>query len=1205
MRWPKQCASHAPEEETQMSMRDDGQSSTVRGRLVRWAVCAAFVIATMNVTVWWRTSTHAIVNHTASGKAPWAKDGAVRALDTLTVSLDSPEPVIVGSAELGQPQRNDSAESEHFALQRAGDSPDRIFIRNVAQRRKLDLAYVDDDGTEMSFSSATWIAEAGDRLILSGFSVDVISVSPRTISLRIDDRGRRRAVSFGLDGVRIDDGGGWLAVDRCRIVSWSERKLLRPVIDFLRLSEFLDRSDGLKSAPLFDLVASDPGDRLLFGGGLDCARRGDNHVAVAALPLDSLRLVRGATQFYFAPGAPASGHAPLVRFLRRGREVVGFSGIGWPLRMGPPDNRTLTRITAGRTSYSVEVHRGPQGPMLPQQPHFEVAFTPIEKAPVFRLDPDPEESSPYEKSDKLDFDEDQKIPPQPENAANERKMTKFAILQALPVTSANYVPALPKLRIDRSGYGTGLTRYQHWLRIGMILTSILLLLATRFIDRVRKLRAAQLTSDLYMPRRRRRKFGAFLRGAAFGGTLTLSFAPELAGLAGWKLGFSDYVDATIANWALAGVVLAAAAPREYLASLLFLLFTALAAFGSSTLLALAADADTTYWSTFFIKQKMLFFDVVPPWIVAIALQDMRRVRPTLHVVFVEERPVFLVSLLRWGPAVALLGTLAVWTVVGGQTGLGDFSPIEFGKVAITFIIAGVLIAYDPARLLNGARLLNPRSLVAGAVRFLAIAVATLLVPLAAFVALAAAEPWFKSHPQWPNAYFVAFVAIVMAASLIVPPWAIRRFAKTRLMLGGFVPFTDSSIGAGRFALVVLVSAALLATPVIKSDFSPVLIIGSLALVMFTLYFYMHAAQWFWDVLIARFVRTAGIPQRFSPGPSGWDLTSRYWWREAIRIVASGWVAFIVVIMFWIVLNWQALVLPSIGLSRLPPGDLDKEAEKAAALQELTGSLKGALRPAIVNRFISWYDLGEPRASSAEKPERPKILYRDLGLQVIRSRAVIAAASCASSPDIAPPRTLLTMPLTWMADAAELAASLWSWSNDGAIARELCAPPADRSRRDPLLSERDQRLLDGGNPVRIPVVQFDFTGAFVIGRFGVGTALALIAVQAMVVLVGFLGFLQLIQPRAQSIADAAARRFLGLVVAGSATLFGLHWIIAWSNVIGILPVMGQPMTWISAGVSHHLLMAFPCVIVSILAMRYAYFQPGVVPFDRPPAPGRFD
>ena len=54
--------------------------------------------------------------------------------------------------------------------------------------------------------------------------------------------------------------------------------------------------------------------------------------------------------------------------------------------------------------------------------------------------------------------------------------------------------------------------------------------------------------------------------------------------------------------------------------------------------------------------------------------------------------------------------------------------------------------------------------------------------------------------------------------------------------------------------------------------------------------------------------------------------------------------------------------------------------------------------------------------------------------------------------------------------------------------------------------------------------------------------------------------------------------MSYTVYGLAAMQATHWTIAWGNSLGLLPVMGQPMTWISAGNSH--LMGFALLTVSI-------------------------
>ncbi|MDS4028684.1 MAG: hypothetical protein RKO66_01230 [Candidatus Contendobacter sp.] len=63
-------------------------------------------------------------------------------------------------------------------------------------------------------------------------------------------------------------------------------------------------------------------------------------------------------------------------------------------------------------------------------------------------------------------------------------------------------------------------------------------------------------------------------------------------------------------------------------------------------------------------------------------------------------------------------------------------------------------------------------------------------------------------------------------------------------------------------------------------------------------------------------------------------------------------------------------------------------------------------------------------------------------------------------------------------------------------------------------------------------------------------------------------------------SAKAGSFLSLALFAMAWLFLAHWTIAWSNTLGLLPVMGQPMTFISLANSHHLFFALPGLILGL-------------------------
>lgn len=131
---------------------------------------------------------------------------------------------------------------------------------------------------------------------------------------------------------------------------------------------------------------------------------------------------------------------------------------------------------------------------------------------------------------------------------------------------------------------------------------------------------------------------------------------------------------------------------------------------------------------------------------------------------------------------------------------------------------------------------------------------------------------------------------------------------------------------------------------------------------------------------------------------------------------------------------------------------------------------------------------------------------------------------------------------------------------------------------------------GGNGgiMRLPVVQNDFIGGFVLFKFGALAGMVLLWIQAIYV-------------RALFDAGAAAERWgkarrsfdqrmsgriLQLALLGLAWMQVAHWCIAWANALGLLPVMGQPMTWISAANSHLIFFAFPALLLAMGASRMA-------------------
>ena len=59
----------------------------------------------------------------------------------------------------------------------------------------------------------------------------------------------------------------------------------------------------------------------------------------------------------------------------------------------------------------------------------------------------------------------------------------------------------------------------------------------------------------------------------------------------------------------------------------------------------------------------------------------------------------------------------------------------------------------------------------------------------------------------------------------------------------------------------------------------------------------------------------------------------------------------------------------------------------------------------------------------------------------------------------------------------------------------------------------------------------------------------------------------------------------MLIFGLIAVFMAQWLLSWCNVFGLLPVMGQPMTWMSFGSSHHLLVVVPSIAAMLLALKY--------------------
>ncbi len=123
----------------------------------------------------------------------------------------------------------------------------------------------------------------------------------------------------------------------------------------------------------------------------------------------------------------------------------------------------------------------------------------------------------------------------------------------------------------------------------------------------------------------------------------------------------------------------------------------------------------------------------------------------------------------------------------------------------------------------------------------------------------------------------------------------------------------------------------------------------------------------------------------------------------------------------------------------------------------------------------------------------------------------------------------------------------------------------------------------GREVRLPAIEHDFIAVFLIARFGVAAAAGVIALQAMVLLaLLWLSAACLSWPTGDRDFQPRFGAFLGFTLSGLATALAVHWLIGWSNPLGLLPVMGQPMTFFAAGTSHLLGFGAPVLLAGLLA-----------------------
>lgn len=117
---------------------------------------------------------------------------------------------------------------------------------------------------------------------------------------------------------------------------------------------------------------------------------------------------------------------------------------------------------------------------------------------------------------------------------------------------------------------------------------------------------------------------------------------------------------------------------------------------------------------------------------------------------------------------------------------------------------------------------------------------------------------------------------------------------------------------------------------------------------------------------------------------------------------------------------------------------------------------------------------------------------------------------------------------------------------------------------------------------VPAVQDDFAAVSLVHTFGLDGALLYAAAQAALVSTALaIGLMTLVSRPVFWL----GAWLTGCATVGAAGIVTAQILLAWGNVLGFFPIMGQPMTFVSFGASHHLGVALPFAALTMTAALF--------------------
>ncbi|MEM9851604.1 MAG: hypothetical protein AAF761_06365, partial [Pseudomonadota bacterium] len=224
----------------------------------------------------------------------------------------------------------------------------------------------------------------------------------------------------------------------------------------------------------------------------------------------------------------------------------------------------------------------------------------------------------------------------------------------------------------------------------------------------------------------------------------------------------------------------------------------------------------------------------------------------------------------------------------------------------------------------------------------------------------------------------------------------------------------------------------------------------------------------------------------------------------------------------------------------------------------------------LERVLSYLDARLTKAPGAQAG--PLVEYPDLSLQVRESREIVAATGCGLSGSLDQVARAL---LPQNGDAPGLSARA-SASISGA-STQLDALCNGREVLFPKAGPLDSAILD------LPAVQDDFAPALLVAVLGVDGARVVLLAQVVMV-AAIITLCLTISQQVRQLSNFRGIGLLGAIFLGNLCFVYVAQItLSWSNMLGLLPVVGQPMTFVSLGASHHLFFAFPLVFSTLLCV----------------------